>query len=418
MGPRARLVVPDDAGNWFRQVPLDVLRAGSRLRTRGWDVGIDDLRLTIDSPEGEVDVVAVATAVTERAQCYPLRPETARSAVAWARAHHPGTTVAVVGPHVTHLPEATLELTGADLAIPGETEAALALGLPEVVSGRATPPVLHGAWSGEVTLDVVDPAPLDLDLISVAAYQAEVPGAGGTVGRSRSGLLQTAKGCPYGCDFCHLPYGTRLRPRALASVLDDVDRYVAAGTTDLFVIDYVFGLGRTHYDQLCEGLVRRPVRWFGQTRPEVVERSEPERWREAGCWAMWLGVESLDVAGAGIGKKLTRASIDAAIARLRGAGITPLVFLMVGLRNEDEASIDHLASWLAAWDLHFVVSQLTLRPGTLLFAAEAGAHLGRPARNWDEVEAVNAAYRAALAIDPAQAAARLEGSSTNIFNLA
>jgi len=405
------LVVPDDPGNWMRQLPLDVLLGAARLEQRGHVVHVWDRRVNAAPPEGigDTEVTAVVTAPLERAQCYPLSLDSARAAVAHIRTLTDRPLVAL-GPHGTQLPKATRGDLEVDSVVVGEVDAAaLALADPASLS-----PVVSAA-AGDPWLD--DPASPQLALCEVRAYESEVRLETGAVGRGPAGLLFTVKGCPYRCSFCHLPFGHDLRLRPDEIVRREVADLVGVGLRDAFVIDYVYGLDADHYRGVSAALGSAGIRWVAQTRPEVVARHDVRAWAAQGCWGMWLGVETPEIATAKVGKRISRATIEAAIDRLRKAGIDPLLFVMVGLPNETDASLDALEGWLADVGATFLPSSLTLRPGTRLFA-DALRFQGRPAsslRSWDDVRAVNDEYRASLGIDVDDALRRFDSLPRSLF---
>lgn len=203
----------------------------------------------------------------------------------------------------------------------GEADAAAVHGVRDLLSGR---PVL-----GELPLSGTylpldfDEAPLPAyDLLDLTAYTAETF-TGGRVKRGPCGMVLGVRGCTYGCTFCHLPFGTRMRPQAVGRTLAEIDAMRERGVDSLFFLDYVFGLHPTFYKDLCTELVNGGLAWSGQSRAEVVLRQDVDLWAAAGCNGMWLGAESPAVAETGVGKRVSAEKIDAAIRRLSGAGITP-----------------------------------------------------------------------------------------------
>lgn len=60
-----------------------------------------------------------------------------------------------------------MEETGADLAVPGETQVALTYELEALATGAPSRGVLRGPWSGDLALGITDPLALDLELVNL-----------------------------------------------------------------------------------------------------------------------------------------------------------------------------------------------------------------------------------------------------------
>ena len=391
------LVVPDDAHTrLYCQVPIDILHAAAEFRTRGYEVFVWDRRIQTEAPDCTPTLVAIVTATSDRAQCYPLDLGPAKTAVECSRHHFPGVPELIYGPHANHLPEDTLAVTGADVVARGEHEGAVVAAAEAIhtKSSVAIPSILP---STEVSFVSIEPRNLPqpaYDLVDLHSYYAEVVDNRGTLRQGTAGLILALRGCPYQCSFCHLPFGRHLRYPELSRVLAEIEIYQTNNIENLFFLDYVFGIDTKFYSKLCNGLVSKMVHWIGQTRPEVVLRNDVEQWYAAGCRAIWLGAESHNVVNASVRKPITASQVEAAIAKLNQAGIMPLLFIMIGLPNESQKTISTLANWIKELPVGFIVNQLTLRPGTSLYNELAPTFSGGVLPStWTEVERVNKLYR-------------------------
>ncbi|MFE9356244.1 B12-binding domain-containing radical SAM protein [Streptomyces olivaceoviridis] len=393
-------VVPqDEFQRLFLQQPIDVLNAAAVLEADGLDVRLWDRRLTAVPPlQTTPDLAVLVTAVADRAQCYPLDIAPSREAVRELRSLWPATPVIAVGPHGTHLPDVTLRDLGVDHVARGENDSAAVRAVRDFVAGRALTPVLPMAGTYE-DLDT-DHWPLPAyHLTDSGDYTAEVV-LQGRAHRGPAGLVLGVRGCSYGCTFCHLPFGTRMRPRAVSRTMREITRLRDLGTHSLFFLDYVFGLHPTYYDDLCREMTGLGIGWTGQTRAEVVLRSDVTRWAEAGCTGMWLGAESPGVADAGVGKRVSVEKVTAAIEKLADAGITPLAFILLGLPDDPACQRDRLVDWAAGLPALFGLNQLVLRPGTRLYDDLAPRYTdGSAPAHWTQVEDVTRRYRSAYPAD-------------------
>ncbi|MFI0976928.1 B12-binding domain-containing radical SAM protein [Streptomyces sp. NPDC021093] len=409
---RICLVIPSNKfDQYFIQLPLDAVTAAGQLRAEGHTVAIWDQRLQ-DTPDGdEFDHLVFYTAIADRAQCYPLELGPVRAAVERATALFPSARTVAVGPHGTNLPDSTRAELGVDHIAPGETDSATVGAVRSLLAGARTP-VLSDTATPHNLLDSPEPRPrpfpnLSLeemafpayDLVPTARYTAEVINDGLPL-PGPCGMVLAARGCTYGCTFCHLPFGTRMRRQPLDRVVDEVAAQQAAGLNSIFFLDYVFGINRAFYSDLCSRLEGRGVGWFGQTRAEVVLKNDVCAWARAGCQGMWLGAESPAIADTGVHKRVSEKQITEAVHKLRDAGIVPFAFVLLGLPDDQACSSGRLVDWAAGLPAWFGINQLFLRPGTTLYDELAPQYNGGSLpTTWREVQEVTRRYRAAYPTD-------------------
>lgn len=413
-----RFVIPgDEFERAFFQMPLDVVYGAAMLREQGHTVSIWDRRVESVPPSGAfVDGVVLVTAIADRAQCYPLDIGPIREAARSTRQVHPGAWILACGPHATQLPEATREDLGVDHVAVGEVDAAAVYGVGQILAQPGTAPAVLTKPADAPAQDIGQlPIPA-YDLLPLESYRAE-SFEGRHLYQGESGMVFAARGCTYGCTFCHLPFGTRMRTRPVEGVLAEVDALTSRGISSLFFLDYVFGINRPFYSELCEGLKSRDVTWLGQTRTEVVLKSNVKEWAEAGCRGMWLGAESPAVSMTGVNKNVTDVQIREAIDKLESAGIQPFAFIILGLPGDPACLSGQIVDWAADLPAKFGVNQLFLRPGTSLYDELAPRYLdGRMPSTWDEVKAVTDAYRRDYPVDLDALEARLLELPNNLGN--
>lgn len=392
--------IPDDEFERdFLQLPLDVANACAALRAEGVGVSVWDNRLSENPPAGvEPDLVVIVTAIADRAQCYPLVLGPVKQLVDKARAHWPKARVLACGPHATHLPDATRAELGADFVARGEVDSAAIQAVRDLTGGKPSMPVmpLVDSYPQLSTEDWPLPA---YDLFDMSAYTAEVF-MDGHVRRGSCGMVLGVRGCTYGCTFCHLPFGTRMRPQPVQRTLDEIAAMRERDVDFVFFLDYVFGLHPTFYKELCEGLMGEGLGWTGQSRAEVVLRTDVEQWAKAGCKGMWLGAESPGIADTPVGKRVKPGVTNGAVRKLQDAGVTPFAFILIGLPDDPACQNGELLEWARDLPGYFGLNQLFLRPGTTLYEQLAPQYNdGRMPANWAEVEAVTRRYRESYPVD-------------------
>lgn len=204
-----------------------------------------------------------------------------------------GLTVAV-GPHGSSTPLATLQKLGCGAVVLGECEEVVAAlangGLPGQVPGTAVieERVLRQA-GGPQAARFVDAPALRWPDAWVARHhhhhhRFDVTPAG------PGAEVEASRGCPYDCTFCaKIDFRDTYRRRALAPLLEEIDRLRAQGVTYLYFIDEIFLPNRP----LLEALVGRELQFGVQTRIDLWKPEMLELLGRAGCVSIEAGVESL-----------------------------------------------------------------------------------------------------------------------------
>ena len=109
--------------------------------------------------------------------------------------------------------------------------------------------------------------------------------------------LISSRGCVYWCDFCSTVrmFGRGYRMRSAKKVVDEMqfvhDKY---GVDQVTFYDDAFTVDRDRVVKICDELHARKLHmiWDCGTRVDMVDRELMKIMRDAGCIAVWLGVES------------------------------------------------------------------------------------------------------------------------------
>ncbi len=109
--------------------------------------------------------------------------------------------------------------------------------------------------------------------------------------------LVTSRGCVYWCDFCSTVrmFGRGYRWRSAKNVVDEIelvhDKY---GVDQVTFYDDAFSVDRERVLKICGEIRSRrlDVTWDCGTRVDMVDRELMTAMRDAGCFCVWLGVES------------------------------------------------------------------------------------------------------------------------------
>lgn len=326
----------------IRKVNLALLAA---LTPAEHEVTIVDEVFAPDDPGQEVDLVGITVMTDLVLRAYGIATS--------YRAR--GVRVVMGGIHPTVLPDEALQYADAVVAGEGET---------------VWPRVLADAAADKLQRLYRAPAPTPLaglpkprwDLYPRRSARSYTPAASG---------IETARGCPYSCEFCSIAsvMGRRHRVRPVADVLDEI---AASGNRQLFFVDDALALNRPVAASLFRGLAPLGLKWAGQGTVSLAEDVELLRlMKRSGCVGVLLGFESVQSdRGAGM-NKLSHLHIDFAEAmrRFHGEGIAVMGAFIFGFDHEDADVFDRTLEFITGSRLDVAELRiLTPFPGTPLYA--------------------------------------------------
>lgn len=252
------------------------------------------------------------------------------------------------GPAVSILAERAIDFFGADYVVVGEGEEAFPALVSALECGAPLDQISGLCWRQD---GVLTRNPMRLlsrftesgmeDWVDWDAYQKN----GGTW------ALQTKRGCPMRCSYCVYPLieGRRIRPRAPAEVVDEIERVLretgGPGKTrprTFEFVDSTFNVPASHAVAICEEIIRRGVKTnftaMGLNPRDVPPELLPLMKRagfnsvmitpEAACESM------LD----NYSKGFTMADVETTLARVKTAGIKSMWFFMLGAPGETMAT--------------------------------------------------------------------------------
>ena len=182
--------------------------------------------------------------------------------------------------------------------------------------------------------------------------------------------VEATRGCPFDCSFCSIKqiYGPAYRTRPVEQVLAEID--AAPGNQLFFTDDNLIGNKRFAKD-LFDGMAGRGISFGCQMSINVGFMPEMlERMRKAGCFFIFVGLETLDSdAVEAMGKKVNRLDYRKAIANIQSAGIHVVGSFIVGTDHDTEETFGRIADFVQESRLSWVmVNILNSPPGTRLLA--------------------------------------------------
>lgn len=188
-------------------------------------------------------------------------------------------------------------------------------------------------------------------------------------------LLETARGCPFKCNFCSVWkfHESTFREKSPDRVVKELAQIEAP---NVFITDDIFWMNVKRGRELGQALLASGIRkhYTIQTRSDIICKFPDliEQWKECGRMTVFLGLEKIDDAGLkSVNKKNTADHNNRAIRILQelGIGYTPNFIVDPTWEHEDFEKLKRWVDETGAYNSGFSV--LTPLPGTDL---------------WDEVE--------------------------------
>ena len=154
--------------------------------------------------------------------------------------------------------------------------------------------------------------------------------------------LVSSRGCVYWCDFCSTVrmFGRGYRMRSAKNVVDEMqfvhDKY---GVDQVTFYDDAFTVDRDRVIEICDELHARKLHmiWDCGTRVDMVDRELMKTMRDAGCIAVWLGVESGSEAILGaMNKSIKLDQTRLAYKTAHDVGLMTIANVVLGFPGETE----------------------------------------------------------------------------------
>ena len=382
----ALLIMPSFRGNrfgpqWVKNPtitpPLGLLYIGVALERSGFKVRVLDLN--VENVDREEFRRLVLDADLAGISVFTATRDVVRELIGEIRSVHPAIQVICGGPHIN----ATMKpFAGADVTFMGEGEETAGEVCRHLVRrdveglGR-----FRGLWYRHESGMVKSGPPVviqDLNRTPSPARRLIDSGRyGELVGirvSRRIAAMDTSRGCPHRCSFCVRRGLYRYRYRDPANVADEVERIASAGYDLLVFNEDNFAAWPSRALQVMREIKRRGIRirMMLQMRADAAGEELMAAFREAGVWALILGIESgnqeiLDYYDKGATVEQGRQAIELA----ERAGIFTYGFFLVGAPPEREEHLRENIRFMTSLPLDFVgFNILDYQAGSKLWAQE------------------------------------------------
>jgi radical SAM superfamily enzyme YgiQ (UPF0313 family) len=322
---------------WFAHLTLTTLAA---LTPPDIEVKITDENVEPIDFEEDVDLVGVTGMVMHAQRAYQIAQ----------RFRQRGIPVVMGGPHASSSFQEAKE--HADAVVIGEAENVWKELIEDHKIGHLKPFYKANAYCSMKGIP-----PPRLDLLQKDAYMT-------------INCVQTTRGCPHQCDFCHVThfFGKTYRCRPVEEVIEEVKRL--DGEFIVFIDDNIAG-NRNYAKELFTQLKPLKKKWAGQA--SVTLTRDPELLKlaaESGCVSLFLGFESLSPENLReVNKAFNRVpKFEDVIKALHDHDIMILAGFIFGLDHDDEGVFERTLRFCERNRIELPsFFLLTPLPGTILF---------------------------------------------------
>jgi anaerobic magnesium-protoporphyrin IX monomethyl ester cyclase len=186
------------------------------------------------------------------------------------------------------------------------------------------------------------------------------------------GLIQSARGCPFPCNFCVKSYGSKLSMLSPENMINQVDVWVKTFHIRSFrFIDDTFTVNQNRVIDFCKLLISRNyiLEWSCLTRADTLKSETLDWMRKAGCNRLYIGLESgsneiLDF----YDKRIDLIDAKENLYYAKKIGFELMGLFMVGLPFETKNDVIKSVNLAHELKIDFIaVSITTPYPGTLLY---------------------------------------------------
>jgi len=355
--------------------PLGLAYIASMLR-QNHEVKIIDsniLNYTLEDVEKELqsfnpDIVGITSVTPSIYEAYKVA-ETAKKV-------NEDCTVVLGGPHATFMPKRTMEeCKYIDVIVKGEGEETTKELIENIEKGASLNEVKGITFREENEIIDSEPRPFiknideipfpSRDLLPMHLYQ---------VNGVKYTTMLTSRGCPFKCSFCSSSrlFGGYWRGRSPENVLEEMKIvYEKYRIRNIEFMDDTFTLNQERAEEICDGIIKEgwDISWGASSRVDTLSKKLVEKMKKAGCWILFLGIESgsqkiLDT----IGKRITLEQVKKAVKILKDAEIQVLGSFIIGFLQDTTETIKETIKFAKSLNLDYAeFSILTPYPGTPIF---------------------------------------------------
>jgi anaerobic magnesium-protoporphyrin IX monomethyl ester cyclase len=323
-------------------LPLGLGYLAAVLEKNGYDVNVIDcqpLHLTLSDVENELrkrqpDIVGLTSTT--------LTYKSALNIIKVAKEVLPNCLTILGGSHPTFWDENALqECPELDIIVRKEGENALLELVQRLEAGKSIHDVLGTTLrkDGKIVKNPDRAYIEDLDSLPFPAFHLWPIEQFKKYGKIIFPVM-TSRGCTFWCDFCSAVrmFGRRYRMRSPQKVVDELEfLYRKYGEDQYTFYDDAFTVSQARTEEICNEILKRglKIKWDCETRVDMVSKDLLQKMKDAGCIAVWFGVEAgseqvIEAMGKGISIQQTLNAFKWA----NEVGLTTVASMILGFPGE------------------------------------------------------------------------------------
>ncbi|HII86042.1 TPA: radical SAM protein [Candidatus Bathyarchaeota archaeon] len=358
-------------------IPLGIAYLGAVAEKAGHEVNVIDCQAEGLDYSSFRQRISQLTPEIVGVTATTLLYSSAKQIIAIAKEVHPNCITLLGGSHASFWDENALkECPSLDIVVRREGEATFLELLVNLKNGRDLTGVLGSTFrkrNGDISRNGDRPFIENLDELPFPAYHLLPLNAFHRMGKTIFPLT-TSRGCVYWCDFCSTVrmFGKGYRMRSPKNVVDEIQKlHKTYGESQFTFYDDAFTVNQERTVTLCEELKARKldVHWDCETRVDMVTKELLKTMRDAGCMAVWFGVESGSQTILGkMNKKIKLEQTREAFKAAHEVGLMTIASTVIGFPGETEETAWETINFIKKLnpdDIGFYVA--TPYPGTPMY---------------------------------------------------
>lgn len=293
---------------------------------------------------------------------------------------YPNIPLVIGGPHLVDGELQTLEGLCFDYGVIGEGEYTMRELVQKIESGDKNLRDIKGLIFKE-NREIIPNSPrepiVDLDRLPFPARHLFPP-----MSRYRPKIISyrklpcvhifTSKGCPYKCIFCRTPFGKKVRFHSPEYVVSEIKHVINKyGAREIIFIDDTFIITKERVFQICKLIQKNDIKipWSCDVRADLVDKNLLFEMKKAGCWLIFVGLESgnqmiLDT----LKKNITLEQAENTCKWAEEIGLFVRASFILGNPNETLDTIEETIKFAKKLPIHYpMFTFMTPYPGTDLW---------------------------------------------------
>jgi len=362
--------------------PLGLAYVAAYLLENGYEVKIYDCQCSdIDSEKLVSSLKKESPDIIGFTSTTPMIKNTIKT-VMKIKKELPNSINIIGGSHVSALPKRTLSFNCFDVGIRGEGEITILELIKSIENyGLKKLKKIKGIVyrkNKNIIMTPVRPLIKNLDELPFPARQLLPPlkkykPTPASYRKLPQGQVMTSRGCPSQCTFCDRSvFGSTYRFRSVNNVFEEIEELINLyGMKDLKFFDDVFTLIPNRVYEICNEFKKRKIDipWCILTKVNLVNKKMLKKLKDAGCWQVLFGLESMDEKILASLKKGTAVKQNiSAVKWAHEAGLSVRADFLIGTPLEDINSIKKTLNEAKKLNIDFAhFNKFTPYPGNELY---------------------------------------------------